>query len=341
MRGVVSADVLLFVPPRDVLPAIDDLVQRLQQQPGIQAVGLIQSTPLTGKWIMRDPIEMLEPGGTIVTQPIAGAFIAYDYFNAMGIRILAGRNFRRAEFTAPRPPALIINEAAARMLYPRGNALGARVHMHGTTREIVAIVENTRDDSLEAAPEPRWYQPVLLGSSQVIVRGRSSAAETMASVRRELARSDPRLIVERVEALETIATDSILERRLAAQLVTAFALVAIALAAVGLHGVASYAAARRRREFAIRAAIGATRMRLIVMVLRGTLAMAAIGGATGMLLSMALGRSLQALLFETVPAQPLTLLAAASSLAILAIVATLHPALRAGSTDPAIVLRNE
>jgi hypothetical protein len=72
MRGVVAADVLLFVAHRDVLPAIDDLVERLRQQPEVQAVGLIQSTPLTGKWTMRDPMEMLEPGGTIVSPPIAG-----------------------------------------------------------------------------------------------------------------------------------------------------------------------------------------------------------------------------------------------------------------------------
>jgi putative ABC transport system permease protein len=289
MRGVVAADVLLYVPNQEVLPAMDDLVQRLRQQPEVQAVGLIHSTPLTGKWTMRDPFQMLEPGGTVVTPPIAGAFVAYDYFDAMGIPVLDGRNFRREEFTSPRPPALIINDAAARMLYPGRNPLGARVRMHGATREIVGIVHDTRDTSLETAPEPRWYQPIIFGGSQVIVRGRSSTAQTMAVVRRELARSDPRLIVETIEALETIASDSVVERRMAAQLVTVFALVAVALAVVGLHGVASYAAVRRRREFAIRAAIGATRPRLIRIVLGGTLGLAATGGAAGMLLSVALG----------------------------------------------------
>ena len=341
MRGVVAADVLLYVPNREVLPAIDDLVQRLREHPEVQAVGLIHSTPLTGKWTLRDPFEMLEPDGTVVTPPMAGAFVAYDYFEAMGIPILAGRNFRREEFTSPRPPALIINDAAARMLYPGRNPLGARVRMHGATREIVGVVQNTRDASLEAAPEPQWYQPVMLGSSQVIVRGRSSAAQTMAIVRRELGRSDPRLIVEKLEALETIAADSIVERRMAAQLVTMFALVAVILAGVGLHGVASYRAVRRRREFAIRAAIGATRPRLIRIVLGGTLTLTAIGGAAGMLLSVALGRSLQAMLFETVPAQPWTLVAAASGLAAVALLATLHPAWRAGSADPAALLRSE
>jgi predicted permease len=341
MRGVVSAEVLLYVPGREVLPAIDDLVQRLRQQPEVQAVGLIHSTPLTGKWTFRDPFEMLEPGGTVVTPPIAGAFVAYDYFDAMGIPILAGRNFRREEFTSPRPPALIINDAAARMLYPGRNPLGARVRMHGATREIVAVVKDTRDDRLETAPEPRWYQPVILGSSQVIVRGRSTAVQTMAVVRRELGRSDSRLILETLEPLETIAADSLVERRLAAQLVTTFALVAVTLAVVGLHGVASYAAVRRRREFAIRAAIGATRPRLVRMVLGGTLGITTIGGAAGVLLSVAVGRSVQAMLFETVPAQPWTLVAAASGLAAVALLATLHPAWRAGSADPATLLRSE
>jgi hypothetical protein len=341
MRGVVAADVLLYIPMPEAMPAIDDLVQRLLQQPDVRAVGLIHSTPLTGKWTFRDPLEMLEPGGTIVSPPIPGAFVAYDYFEAMGIPILAGRNFRREEFTSLRPAALIINDVAARMLYPGRNPIGARVYMHGATREIVAVVEGTRDTSLEAAPEPRWYQPVVLGSSQVIVRGRSSAAQTLVVVRRELERSDPRLIVEKLEALENIASDSIVERRLAAQLVTAFALVAVALAVVGLHGVAHYASVRRRREFAIRAAIGATRPRLIRMVLAGTLALAAAGAVAGMGLSVVLGQSLRALLFETAPAQPSTLAAAAAGLAVVALLATLHPAWRAGSAAPAVLLRSE
>ena len=341
MRGVVAADVLLFLPPREALPLIDRFVTRLRETSGIEAVGLVQSTPLTGKWTFAETFEVLDGPQPVQTPPISGGLVAYDYFRAMGVPLVAGRTFTHAEFTGARQRAMIVNDVAARMFFPDARALGSRIRMNNRIYEIVGVVKGTRDARLDTAAEPQWYQPAVLGSSQVIVRGTASPATTAALVRQILLAADPRIIVERVEPLETIASESVIERRLAAQLVSAFAVIAVALAGIGLYGVVHFAAARRQREFGIRMAIGARPSDVLVMVVRQGVQMAVAGVALGALLSLSAAGMLKSLLFEARAAEPSALLYASLTLIAVAATASLRPGWRAASVDPATTLRAE
>ena len=341
MNGVVAADVLLYLPAKEALPLIDRFVARLRQTSGIVAVGLVHSTPLTGKWTFKEPFEVVDGPQPFQTPPISGGLIGYDYFAAMGVPLLAGRTFTQTEFTSSRQRVMIVNDVAARLYFPNGQALGARIRMNNRIYEIVGVTKGTRSARLDTAAEPQWYQPAVLGSSQVIVRGSANAAATADVVRQTLHAADPRIIVERVEPLATIASESVIERRLAAQLVSSFAAIAVVLAAIGLYGVVHFAAARRRREFGIRMAIGARPADVLTMVVRQGVLMAVAGVALGALLSLSAAGFLQSLLFEARAAEPAALLSASLILIAVAAAASLRPGWRAASVDPATTLRAE
>jgi putative ABC transport system permease protein len=341
MSGVVAADVLLYLPPKEALPVIDRFVTRLRQTSGIEAVGLVHSTPLTGKWTFKEPFEVLDGPQPVQTPPISGGFVGYDYFAALGVPLLAGRTFAQAEFTGSRQRVMIVNDVAARMYFPNGQALGARIRMDNRTYEIIGVTKGTRNARLDTAAEPQWFQPAVLGSSQVIVRGTGSVAATADIVRQALYAADPRIIVERVEPLETIASESVIERRLASQLVSAFAAIAVVLAGIGLYGVVHFASARRQREFGIRMAIGGRPSDVLTMVVRQGVLMAVAGVILGALVSLSVAGMLQSLLFEARAAEPSALLYASLTLLIVAAIASLPPAWRAASVDPASVLRSD
>ena len=339
MRDVVAADMLLFVPMTEAVPIIDRVVTTLQNTPGVTAVGLVHSTPLTGKWTFQDSFEVLGTTPAVTTPPISGGFVAYDYFAAMGVPIVAGRSFTRTEFSTSRQRVMIINDIAARRFFPGGDVVGSRIRMNGSVHEIIGVVKGTRDARLDAAPEPQWYQPAMLGSSQIIVRGSGPTAATTELVERVLRESDSRMIVEEVNALETIASESVIERRLAAQLVSAFAITAVVLAGIGLYGVVNFGAMQRQREFGIRLAVGATPMAIVRIIIRQGLSMAAAGIALGVILSLAGADALQSLLFEARAADLSTVSFAAGALILTAALACVRPGWRAASVDPAITLR--
>jgi hypothetical protein len=271
----------------------------------------------------------------------AGSFVGLDYFDAMGIPVIEGRAFQPRDFQDSKLPNVVINDVAARVLFPGETAVGRRVEMFGERREIVGVVKGTRDARLDAPAEPQWYQPILFGSSQLVVRMSGDAAASVEILRRELVASDPRLMVKRVEPLEAIVADSVFERRLASRLLAVFAGLALALALVGLYGVLNVATVERRREFGVRAALGARPGTLTAMVLREGLGITAAGVGIGVLLSLWLSILLRAMLFEIRPGDPATVVGIAGAMLVAAAAACWLPAWRAASVDPAIALRAE
>jgi putative ABC transport system permease protein len=342
-RGrVLTADLLLYERGSEVQPFFLRLHERLRGLPGVEAVGLIQSTPLTGKWTFREPIVVAgrpRDGRSDVAVP--GSMVAFDYFKAMGIPIIEGRDFTRAEFLQQRPLSMIINDVAARLFFPGETAVGRRLHMFGRDREIVGVVKATRDVRLDTPPEPQWYQPMFFGSSQLVVRTAGDPAAFAATLQRELLASDPRLIVKQVAPLDEIVAASVFERRLATQFLSIFAAIALALAVVGLYGMLNFSTIQRRREFGVRAALGAQRRDLVAMVLAQGLGMTAIGIAIGVVGSVPLSAAFRHVLFEVSALDPLTMVMAGIVLAASAAAACFIPAWRAASTDPSIALRAE
>ena len=338
--GVISADTVLYVPQREAALIRAGLIARLRSLPYVEAVGFVHSAPLTGKWVVRDTFEVMDGPAAGVTPEMPGSFVSDDYFQALRIPILAGRAFEARDF-GHRDFPIIINDIAARRFFPDRNPVWARIKMTNRLREIVGVVKATRDLRLDAAPEAQWYQPFTFGTSEMLVRVTGHAADRVSDVRREIEAADPRMIVQRILPLDAIVADSVLERRIASNLVSVFAGVALALAAVGLYGVMHFGVLRRHREFAIRSALGATRRTILHAVLRQSLVLAGLGIGLGLALSMAVAGMLQRLMFETRAASPTALGLAAFVLVLVVVAAALQPAWRAASTDPTAVLKAE
>ena len=138
---VVVADVLLYLPGRDVISFYERLETRLRGLNGVEAIGLIQSTPLTGKWTFTESlaIEGQNPSGA--APQVSGSFVAFDYFEAMGIPLLVGRTFTELELLPGRRRTIILNDVAARMLFPGTNPVGKGVLLSGKPREVVGVVK--------------------------------------------------------------------------------------------------------------------------------------------------------------------------------------------------------
>jgi hypothetical protein len=335
---VIAADVLLFI--KDSRPVVVEMVRRLRALPGVEAVGLIHSTPLTGKWVIRDSIGLLRGGEPEPTPPMLGNFVAFDYFKAMGIPILAGRDFTEQDYLAPNPPAVVVNDVAARAHFPDG-AIGARVHMSGRTREIVGVVKGTRDQRLDLPAEPQFYQPMFFDGAQVVIRTSAAPSTAVEAVRAELAATDPRLIITRVARLDRIVGESIVERRITAWLVAAFAGLALTLTLVGLYGVMQVAVSTSEREIGVRAALGQPRGRIVGGVLASGTAMAIIGIAVAFALAWPFAGAVRPLLFETPAFDPRIAAAVAVLVVCLSVLTCVRPAWRAATVDPISVLRSE
>ena len=332
-RGVITANTVLYVPVAEAQPVLRTVAARLASLPGVRAVGFVHSTPLTGKWEIRDRFEVLDGPRQGWTAEMPGAFVGGDYFAAMATPILAGRTFSLAELSTRDFP-VVINDLAAEKYFPGLNPVGQRVRMTNRVREIVGVVKATRDVRLDAAPEPQWYQPGFSGSSEIVVRVDGEAAALVPSVRQTIESVDPRFVIQRVAPLESIVAATVIERRLAANLVSFFAVVAMVLAAAGLYGVLHFGVARRRRELGVRAALGATRAALAGLIATQAARLTVAGLAGGTLICTALAPLLQHLLFETPPLEIASLGAAAAILGGVAAAAILRPAWSAASVDP-------
>jgi hypothetical protein len=236
---------------------------------------------------------------------------------------------------------VVVNDVAARLLFPGESAVGRQIQLFGKQREIIGVVKGTRDVRLELAAEPQWYQPFLFGDSQVLIRTAGDPAAAVDMVRRELMASDPRLIIRRVQPLESIVRDTVFERRIATGVLSIFAGLALSLALVGIYGVTAFTTAQRRREFGVRAALGAQRRDLVELVLRRGIGPAAAGIGVGAVAYLPLSRALGSLTFEITAGDPQTMIAASFAVLIATVIACALPAWRAGSIDPSTTLRAE
>jgi putative ABC transport system permease protein len=334
---VLTADVLLYIPQSQRV--LQNVYGRLRTLPGVEALGVIHSTPLTGKWSVRDSIEIIDANGRHTTAPMTGSFVGFDYFGAMGIDLVAGRYFSDAEALMPDSPAVIINDLAARAYFPGGRAVGARLFMYGSYRQVVGIVRATRDIRPDAPPEPQWYQPMFFDGSQIVMRVSGDPRQYVERVTRALLDADSRLIVNSVAPLDDIVADRVMESRMAALLTSCFAVLALGLAGLGLAGVLHFTASRRWRELGLRVALGATRRSLMWLVTREAAATIAIGVAAGVPLMRATVWILQPLLFQGPAIEPHVIATIVMTLLMVSAVACVIPAWRAARVDPMVALR--
>jgi predicted permease len=268
------------------------------------------------------------------------------YFRAMGTRLAQGREF--TEFDDERStPVAIVNETFARRFFPGEDPVGKRFSMgrqDAPALQIVGVAENGKYTSLSEDPRPFVYRPLLQsysGSTTLIARTTTDTQKILAAVRREVQQLDPNLSIARAGLLADRMEMALLPARIAASVLGGFGILALALAAIGLYGVMSYAVSRRTREIGIRMALGAQRNDILKLAIRHGIVLTTIGIAIGLLAASALTRAMKSLLFNVSATDPATFALITLLLIAVAFLACYFPARRATKVDPLAALRHE
>jgi predicted permease len=341
------------------------LLERLRSLPGVEAASLAATVPFgnvsLGRSVQRAGEPERHPPGRQGNEGSAGAqynVIAEDYFTTLGLGMLRGREFGRAETQGgPAPPVAIIDEVLARKLWPREDALGKHIQFRGegsrrddTAMEIVGIAPNIRDNLFGPGADAHVYVPfgqAYQSNSHIHLRfsSRASGGEAawLQTVRREIRAFDEHLPVLSLKTLRGHVEGSgeVWIVRTAARMFSVFGSLALFLAVVGVYGVRAYTIARRTREIGIRMAMGATARKTLWMVVREGLLLTAVSLVLGLGLALAGGRLLSSMLYRVSPADPLVFLAAPLILTAASVLACYFPARRAARVDPMAALRCE
>jgi putative ABC transport system permease protein len=323
-------------------------LERVSQLPGVQHAAFAWGVPLTGNnWPGRVEIEG-QPAASKASDRISLPLrsVTPDYFKLLGLALTAGRDFRSTD-TRNAPLVAIVNQALVDRYFPKTNPIGKKLWFGGPQQppnEIIGVVANGRTDDLTKAAEPEVYLSLWQAgafSKHLVVRTAADPRALIASVQRELRAVDPTVAVENVKTLEQIRGDSLASRSFAMRLLVGFSIVASALTCVGIYGVLSLSVAARRRELAIRTAMGAGRQDILKLVLGEGLRLIALGVMAGLVAAIVLSRVLRSFLFEVEPTDPVTLIAVGLLFVGVALLACWAPARRAAKVDPLEALRYE
>lgn len=266
-----------------------------------------------------------------------------QYFQAMGIPVIQGRAFEEADREG-RPLVAIISASAARRYWPNRNPIGERFSIDDPEITIVGVVADIHAAALDRAPQPTVYVPYRQDPWPFMVfalRTSAAPATLTPAVRDAIWRVDKDQPVGAVRTMDQQLSNSLTRRRFSVSLLTAFGIVAVVLAAIGLYGVLAFIVAQRRREIGVRMALGAQPRDVIARVMAQGLRLAGIGVAIGLALALAGSRLLSSMLFGTSPTDVGTFAVVAELLVAIAAAASLVPALRASRVDPLIALRDE
>ena len=274
-----------------------------------------------------------------------------DYFHALGMRLIAGRLLLDSDDERA-PRTVVVNERLAETFFPGEDPVGRRFRFAGRRGQIAAnapwltiagVVTDVREDGIDGAVRPQIYQSLWQVSNlnlAIVAQGhtRPLAAST---IQHAVAQADGNLPVYAVRTGEGLIEAQLASRRFASTLINAFAISALLLAALGLHGVMAYGVRQRTHEFGVRVALGATTARIIALVLGQAARLTAFGVAIGLAGAIVVTRLITTMLFDVRPGDPLTLAGVVVLLAAVVTVATLGAARRAARIEAAVALRSE
>jgi predicted permease len=273
-----------------------------------------------------------------------------NYFHALGIPILAGREFGPQD-TPTSLKVAIINESMAKFYFGHANPIGRKMWIDDQEHkdqpmEIVGVARDVRDHTLRGPVQRRFYVPTgqALDAIYAInfeIQTAGKPQDLTEPVRKSFAALDANVPVSRIRTLDELVDSSISKDILVARLSTFFGLLALVLACVGLYGVMSYTVSRRTREIGVRMALGAQRTQVLGMVLNEGLKLVLIGIVVGIPVALLASRVFSSMLFGLSPADPLSMLTVIAVLGSIATLAGLIPARRATKVDPIVALRYE
>ncbi len=326
---------------------VEQMLAKIRALPQVTAAASIHFLPMNGLGSGSGVYRGDRPAPLPGTMPGAGFSVISDgYFQAMGIPLVAGREFDARDRIGA-PPVAVINQAAARMLYPGENPVGKQLMVQwdfSPQAEIVGVVEDSRFEGMQTEPGPfvflpHYQRPNL--SVGLTVRTAGDLLAMMAAVRSAIRSVDPDQGVLETSTMEQRVVDSIARPRLQTILLGAFGVLALVLACIGIYGVLAYAVSQRLREMGVRLALGAAPVRILREILIQGLRLAALGLFIGLTAALALARYLETLLYSVRPTDPSVFTAAATLLLLVAAAACYLPAHRASRVDPMVVLREE
>ena len=316
----------------------DEVIRRVSNVPGVVSAAVTSCAPVGDHC-----------DGTDITLPghAAAAHISYqvvspNYFATLGVGLVRGRDVESTDASAT-SSVMLVNATAARTIWGADDPLTTPIAGERPTT-VVGIVDDIRFEDLESLPKPALFVPMAQSgrrTATVVVRARGDPASLGAAVRRAIRAVDRNHVVTDVKTMRERMVESATRNRFAARVLSAFAAIALALAALGIYGVVSLAVTQRRRELSVRMALGASRGQVLRMVLGEAFGLVAIGGLLGIAGAVAGARGMASLLYGVSPVDPRTYLACAAVLGAAALAATLVPAMRAMRVEPAAVLRGE
>jgi predicted permease len=322
-------------------------MDRFRQTPGVESVAMASNLPLLS--FDRYGFHIRERSTNPSEDPSVDTYsISPDYLRVMKIPLQRGRMFTDQDGPSS-PKVALISENCARKMFPNADPIGKQIQLGGRDDKqpwstIVGVVGDVRQYGLDKAPDMAAYIAQAQNMSflfSMVARTSIDPRNLEAAARAAFHAADPTLPVFRVRPLESYVASSLAQRRFTLVLLSLFGGLALALAAVGIYGLISYAVTLRTREVGIRMAFGAERSDVLKMVLRQGLVLIGAGLAVGFAASVALTRLLTTLLFEVGATDLATTAAVAVLLAAVALLASYLPARRAASVDPMIALRYE
>ena len=327
----------------------DGLVARAATIPGVESVA-IGALPTGGAARTPYEIEGAPPAGDDRRPVLWVSTIGVGYLDALGVRLLAGRDFNDAD-RRPAVPVVIVNQRFAERQWPGQSPLGKRLRLYQgrTTEPFVTIVGVTSNIAQNDVTQPDAdalvylpYRQAPRSNSWLVVRTRAPLSSVSADIRREVLAMDPTMPIPLGPfSLSDRVADRYRYRAITGTLFVACAAFALLLAAVGLYAVVAHSTSRRTQEIGVRMAIGATSRDILTMVVRQGLLPSAAGLGIGLAASYAVNRALEAQLVQVSPADPVALVTASAVLALSAVLGCLLPALRAMRVDPVVALRHE
>ena len=333
----------------------EKLLPRIQALPGVEEVGAVSILPMSG-------------GGNTINFSVVGQAASLNdkysanfrpstpgYFRAMRIPLLQGRSFTDHD-NADSVPVALINEAMARRLWPKGDAIGAHISIDDNNTgprpvEISGIVGNVKQLNLESDQTFDIYIPMaqihedgvgmVTNSQYWVVRSKAESRSLETALLGELQKVDRDVATSNIKTMEDYLSDSVAPRRFSLQLLTIFSIAALLLAVTGIYGVVSYTVTQRTPEIGIRLALGAGRVQVFRLILGQGVRVVFMGIVLGLFAALALSRVIRSLLFGVTPSDPLTFVFVSVLLIVVALIACSIPARRATKVDPLIALRNE
>lgn len=340
---------------RPVSPGINDseqaaflraTLERVQSIPGIQQAAATTHPPLSIFNDLTGRLNIRGTGAVHLALPISVASISANYFRTMGIRLLKGRAFTESDSKGS-PKVVIINETLAREAFKGRDPVGEQVSSggpRGPWKTVVGVVADTRNYTLEQQPWPEMFESYLQAPQHFMtlaVRTSGAPLAMAETVRRAVLSVDKNQPLSKVESMDDVVAKSSAPQWFRTMLLGLFAVLALALTAIGIFGVMAYTVSQRTHEIGIRMALGAQKSDVLRMIVGQGVKLGLVGVAIGIAGAYALTRFLSSLLYGVKPTDPATFIAVSLILITVALLACYIPARRAAKVDPMVALRYE